>query len=42
MSTAAIILVGLAATYPLPGTYIEMDFAAGPVGGAERRDHRSR
>lgn len=34
MSTAAIILVGLAASYPLPGTYIEMDFAAGPVGGA--------
>jgi hypothetical protein len=34
VSNAAIILVGLAATYPLPGTYIEMDFAAGPVGGA--------
>lgn len=34
MSTAAIVLVGLAASYALPGTYIEMDFAAGPAGGA--------
>jgi phage tail sheath gpL-like len=31
--TAAINLVGVAANYPNPGTYIEVDFAAGPAAG---------
>lgn len=31
---ASIILVGLSASYPVPGVYFELDFAQGPVAGA--------
>ncbi len=34
MPNAAIILTGLAANYPIPGTFVELDFAQGPVAGA--------
>lgn len=31
---ASIVLAGLAANYPNPGTFLELDFAQGPVGGS--------
>lgn len=31
---ASIILTGLSATYPLPGVYVELDFAQGPASGS--------
>jgi phage tail sheath gpL-like len=31
---ASIILNGLAASYPLPGVFLQLDFAQGPVGGS--------
>jgi len=34
MSLASIILVGLSASYPIPGVYFELDFAQGPVAGS--------
>lgn len=34
MSLASIILVGLGSNVPNPGTYIELDFAQGPVAGS--------
>lgn len=33
-AVAAIVLTGLSAAYPLPGIYIETNFAAGPVAGS--------
>jgi phage tail sheath gpL-like len=34
LGLAAVILVGLSASTPNPGTYIQVNFAAGPTGGA--------
>lgn len=34
MANASIVLVGLGASYAIPGTYIELDFAQGPVAGS--------
>jgi phage tail sheath gpL-like len=33
MSNASIVLVGLGSSFPNPGTYLELDFAQGPVSG---------
>lgn len=33
MPNASIVLTGLAAGYPIPGTYVELDFAQGPAAG---------
>jgi phage tail sheath gpL-like len=34
LGLASIILIGLAANFPNPGTYVQVNFAAGPTGGA--------